>query len=56
MNRAHNEMDLREHLARWMPYFRVLSPYRYRKYLGRVAPECAEKQRQIIGGISRSRR
>ena len=40
---AHNEMDLREHLARWMPYFRVLSPGRYREYLTEVAGECSRK-------------
>jgi predicted DNA-binding transcriptional regulator YafY len=38
---AHNEMDLREHLARWMPYFRVVSPDRYREYVAQVAGECA---------------
>jgi len=42
---AHNEMDLREHLARWMPYFRVLSPERYREYVAQIAGECAEKNR-----------
>ena len=41
MNRAYNEMDIREHLARWMPYFRVHSPDRYREYVARVAEECA---------------
>jgi len=40
---AHNEMDLREHLARWMPYFRVITPDRYREYIGRVAGECVKK-------------
>jgi predicted DNA-binding transcriptional regulator YafY len=41
---AHNEMDLREHLARWMPYFRVISPDRYREYIGWAASKCSEKQ------------
>ena len=43
MNRAHNEMDLREHLALWMPYFRVLLADLYREYVGRVAGGCALK-------------
>ncbi|HJX14508.1 MAG TPA: hypothetical protein VJ386_02165 [Candidatus Deferrimicrobiaceae bacterium] len=41
MNRAHNEKDLREHLARWMPYYRVLSPDRYREYFASVAGKFA---------------
>ena len=45
MNWAHNEMDLREHLARRMPYFRVLSPDRYREYLARVEGDCSGKNR-----------
>ena len=45
MNRAHNEMDLREHLARWIPYFRVISPDRYREYVAHVAGECAGMNR-----------
>ena len=48
MNRAHNEMDLREHLARWMPYFRVLSPDRYREYIKHVSSESAEKNTKEI--------
>ena len=43
MNRAHNEMDLREHLTRWMPDFLVLSPDMYPDYVAKVAGECAGK-------------
>ncbi|GAB4234289.1 MAG: hypothetical protein OHK0028_10390 [Deltaproteobacteria bacterium] len=30
---VHNEMDFREHIARWMPYFKVVSPEKYRSYI-----------------------
>ena len=40
---VHNDMDFREHIARWMPYFRVLSPVRYREYMAKVAGDCSEK-------------
>jgi hypothetical protein len=30
---VHNDMDFREHIARWMPYFRVLDPLRYRDFI-----------------------
>ena len=43
---AHNEMDLREYLARWMPYFRVLLPDRYREYVDLVAGS-APKDRNV---------
>jgi len=45
VNRAHNGMDLREHLARWMPYFRVISPEGYREYVERIATESAGKNK-----------
>jgi len=28
---VHNEMDFREHISRWMPFFRVVSPEKYRR-------------------------
>jgi hypothetical protein len=34
---VHNDMDFREHIARWMPYFRVLEPARYREYISSIA-------------------
>lgn len=39
---AHNEMEAREYLGRWMPHFKVLSPDRYREYIGRIAGRTAE--------------
>jgi len=30
---VHNEMDFQEHIARWMPFFRVLEPARYSNYI-----------------------
>ncbi|MHB8781879.1 MAG: helix-turn-helix transcriptional regulator [Desulfobacteria bacterium] len=30
---VHNDMDFREHIARWMPFFRVVSPGKYRSYI-----------------------
>lgn len=39
---VYNEMDLREHLARWMPYFRVVSPGRYRLYIVDVCEKCTK--------------
>ncbi|MFA5806883.1 MAG: hypothetical protein WC978_00770 [bacterium] len=29
----HNEMDFREQVARWMPFFKVVSPEKYRSYI-----------------------
>ena len=46
----HNEMDLRQHLARWIPYFRVLEPDRYREYVARVAGECAIPTLTVLMG------
>jgi predicted DNA-binding transcriptional regulator YafY len=34
---VHNEMDLREQVARWMPYFEVKGPAKYRGYIRSVA-------------------
>lgn len=30
---VHNEMDFREQVSRWMPFFRVVSPEKYRTYI-----------------------
>jgi predicted DNA-binding transcriptional regulator YafY len=40
---VHNDMDFREHIARWMPYFRVLDPSRYRDYIRGIATEVATR-------------
>jgi predicted DNA-binding transcriptional regulator YafY len=44
---VHNEMDLREQVARWMPYFEVMGPGKYRGYIKRVAEQVAEKNKEI---------
>ena len=38
---VHNDMDFRDHIARWIPYFRVLEPVRYRDYIRGVATQVA---------------
>lgn len=40
---VHSEMELREHLARWMPCFRVVSPERYRSYILGLCREVTER-------------
>lgn len=40
---VHNEMDFREHVARWMPHFRVLAPDSYRDYIAGVAARVVER-------------
>jgi hypothetical protein len=40
---VHNEMDFREHIARWMPYFSVVSPSSYKSYICGVSAETLEK-------------
>jgi predicted DNA-binding transcriptional regulator YafY len=40
---VHNEMDFREHIARWMPYFKVVSPEIYKAYILGVCKEISEK-------------
>jgi predicted DNA-binding transcriptional regulator YafY len=40
---VHGEMDLKEQLARWMPYFRVVSPEKHRGHMADVARRAAEK-------------
>jgi predicted DNA-binding transcriptional regulator YafY len=40
---VHNDMDFREHIARWMPYFQVLEPARYRDYIRGVATQVATR-------------
>jgi len=43
---VHNEMDFREQVARWMPYFEVQEPARYREYIKGVAAQVAERNRE----------
>ena len=40
---VHNEMDFREQVARWMPYFKVLAPDRYRDYICAVSKGTLER-------------
>ena len=40
---VHNEMDFREQVARWMPYFRVVSPDTYRDYVCGMTRETLAK-------------
>jgi predicted DNA-binding transcriptional regulator YafY len=40
---VHNEMDFHEQTARWTPYFRVLSPEIYRKYVCILSKNTIEK-------------
>jgi predicted DNA-binding transcriptional regulator YafY len=42
---AHNEMDFHEQMARWMPYFTVLSPDSYRAFVADVAGKAVGKNR-----------
>lgn len=44
---VHNEMDLREQVARWMPYFEVREPGKYRKYIKGVAMQVADRNAEI---------
>ena len=39
---VHNEMDFREHIARWMPYFKILSPDKYRSFIVAVSKKVIE--------------
>lgn len=38
---VHNQMDFREQIARWMPYFQVLSPPLYREFVSSMASQTA---------------
>jgi hypothetical protein len=40
---VHNDMDFREHIARWMPFFRVLEPARYREFIRGLAAQVATR-------------
>jgi predicted DNA-binding transcriptional regulator YafY len=40
---VHNDMDFRDHIARWIPYFRVLEPARYRDFIRGVATQVATR-------------
>ena len=44
---VHNDMDFREHIARWMPYFRVLEPSRYREFIRGIATQVATRNEGI---------
>ncbi len=44
---VHNEMDFREQVARWMPFFEVHGPARYREYIKGVAVRVAERNKEI---------
>jgi hypothetical protein len=40
---VHNEMDFREQVARWMPYFKVASPESYRGFVCSLSRDTLEK-------------
>ena len=40
---VHNEMDFREQVARWMPYFQVLEPPQYREFVRSMAAQTAAR-------------
>lgn len=40
---VNNDMDFREHIARWMPFFRVLEPARYREFIRGIATQVATR-------------
>lgn len=42
---VHNEMDFREHVSRWMPFFRVVSPEKYRRYIVDICGTTVVKNR-----------
>ena len=42
---VHNDMDFREHVARWMPFFKVLSPEKYRMFITVVSSKILEKNK-----------
>jgi hypothetical protein len=44
---VYNDMDFREHIARWMPFFRVLEPAKYREYFQSVATLAATRNEGI---------
>jgi predicted DNA-binding transcriptional regulator YafY len=48
---VHNEMDLREHVARWMPYFEVIEPAGYREYIRGVAAEVAKRNKNVANRL-----
>jgi predicted DNA-binding transcriptional regulator YafY len=45
---VHNEMDFREQVARWMPYFEVVVPGKYREYIRMAAEKTAAKNGGLI--------
>lgn len=45
---VHNEMDLREQVARWMPYFEVKGPAKYRGYIRSVAEQAAGRNADVL--------
>ena len=44
---VHNDMDFREHIARWMPYFQVLKPARYREFIRELAAQVATRNENL---------
>jgi predicted DNA-binding transcriptional regulator YafY len=46
---VHNEMHFHEQTARWMPYFRVLSPDAYRKRVCAIGLEAASRNESDAG-------
>jgi hypothetical protein len=50
---VHNEMDFREQVARWMPYFRVVSPDTYRDYVCGMTRETLAKN-QLTANVTQA--
>lgn len=44
---VYNDMDFREHIARWMPYFRVLEPGKYRDFIQGLATLVATRNKGL---------
>jgi hypothetical protein len=42
---VHNDMDFREHIARWMPFFKVLSPDKYRAFITEISRKVLENNK-----------
>jgi hypothetical protein len=40
---VYNDMDFREHIARWMPFFQVLEPAKYREFIYGLATQVATR-------------
>ena len=44
---VYNDMDFREHIARWMPNLRGLDPLRYQNYYAGVSHASGETKRRV---------